>query len=415
MIVRQILHRCAALLFAAVSAQAMADASRAAPASGQTALYLDAINSLADGRTDDASVALTRMIEQEPQHAGAWLDLAIIQCEMGHAEEAERLFRAIEQRFSPPAGIMEVIAIHRATGCKGWQPQSQLNVALARGFDNNVNQGATSPNFSIGSGTSRIDLELLPEYRPKHDQYTLLSADYARDLMQDGTSGFAQLRVRHNDSLSNYNTASLLFGLEHLWRPGNWELHGIGAIGLLTLGNRLYQRQDQLQLRVAPPLKLPQQWHLNLTAGMTHIEYPTLANFDSNTFEFSGLLGYRAGESQTQAGAGYLADQGEAKRLGGNRKGWFASVQERMPIGSRVIGEFGWTRQIWLSQSAYSPGLIDQVRRQDTQLVRAALTIPIKPRQSVQIELRQVRNDENISIFQYNSRLLQVGWQWQPF
>src|SRR6185437_15823876 len=74
-------------------------------------LYLDAMKSIAEGRQDDADDTLTRLIEHEPQHAGAWLDLAIIQCELGRAAEAERLFTIIEARFSPPPGIEEVIAM----------------------------------------------------------------------------------------------------------------------------------------------------------------------------------------------------------------------------------------------------------------------------------------------------------------
>lgn len=410
-------HRFFAICVAAFVISAVPAAGPAAAEeptrTAQQDLYLDAMHSLSEGKQNEASDALTRMIEQEPQHAGAWLDLAIIQCELGHGEEAERLFRTIETRFSPPPGIMEVIAAHRATSCKGWQPQSQLNVSFGRGIDSNVNQGASSPNFSLGSGSSRVDLELLPEYQPQHDQYTLLTADYARSLTQPGTDAFAQLRVRHNDSLTKYDTASLLFGIDQPWRIGRWDWRGTGAIGLLTLGNRLYQRQGVLQVHALPPL--PESWRLNLTAGATHVEYPTLTNFDSNTFELSGQLTHQGAHLQTQVNLGYLFDRGEKSRLGGHRNGWFSGVQFRMPIAGRFTGEFGWTRQLWLSQSAYSPGLINTVRRQDTQLLRAALTVPLQSRQAVQIEMRNVRNDENISIFQYNSRLLQIVWQWQPF
>lgn len=65
---------------------------------GQDA-YLEAMRLIANGQKQDASDALTRMIQQEPEHAGAWLDLAILQCEMGRAEEAERLFAEIVARF----------------------------------------------------------------------------------------------------------------------------------------------------------------------------------------------------------------------------------------------------------------------------------------------------------------------------
>lgn len=381
----------------------------------QQDLYMDAMDSIAAGRAGDASEALMRMIEQEPQHAGAWLDLAIIQCELGHAAEAERLFQIIESRFSPPPGIREVIASHREQGCKGWQPQHHFSIALGRGSDNNVNQGASSPNFSIGSGSTRIDLQLLPEFLPQHDQYTLLSAEYLRDLGPSGTTGFAQLRSRDNDSLSRYNTTSLRVGIEQPWRLGDWGLRGTGSVGWLALGSELYQKQGQLQARIAPPLALPERFRFNLLTGISRVQYVTLTSYDSTTLEASGLLNYQGNRGHAQASAGYMSDRGGVARPGGDRRGWFAGMQGSLYLSNDITGEFGWSRQRWLSDLSYSPGLIDQIRRQDTQLWRAALIIPIKPQHSVNIEWRHVRNNENISIFQYNSQLIQVSWQWQSF
>lgn len=378
-------------------------------------LYMDAMHSIAEGRTGDASDVLTRMIEQEPQHAGAWLDLAIIQCELGKTAEAERLFQIIESRFSPPPGIREVIASHRERGCKGWQGQDRLSVMIGRGVDNNVNQGASSPNFSIGSGSARIDLQLLPEFLPQNDQYTVLSAEYLRDLSSSGTAAFAQFRSRTNDSLSRYNTTSVRVGMEQPWTLGEWGFRGTGSLAWLTLGGELYQKQGQLQARIAPPLLLPDRVRMNLLTGVSRIQYVTLTNYDSTSAEASAVLDFHTSGAAVQAAMGYMSDRGGSTRPGGDRHGWFASVQGNFHIARGVTGELGWTRQRWLSDEVYSPGLIDQVRRQDTQLWRAALNVPVKPQHSVNIEWRHVRNHENISIFQYNSQLIQVSWQWQNF
>jgi len=58
--------------------------------------------------------------------------------------------------------------------------------------------------------------------------------------------------------------------------------------------------------------------------------------------------------------------------------------------------------------------LIEQTRAQETQTLRSTFVYPINQRQSIQLEARLVRNRENISIFQYNNRQLQLSWQWQP-
>ena len=382
----------------------------------QQDLYLEAMRALSEGRPNDASDALTRMLEQEPQHAGAWLDLAIIQCQLGYTKEAERLFQAIESRFAPPPGIMEVIQSHRTKGCK--KPSSDaFSIMLGRGNDSNVNQGASNPNFSTGSGSARLDLVLLPAYLPQQDQYTLLSTNYARNVSAAGDVGYLQFRARQNDKLTQYDTTSLLLGLEHPWRWRNWNGRSGGSVGLLTLGNQLYQRQVQWQTRLFPSQAfLPsEKMQFSLLGSLAHSEYARLSNFDSNTLELSGQLTYQGNQSTTVANVGALFDRGEAGRPGGNRQGWFASLQSQTRINDKLRAEFGWTQQHWLSQSAYSPGLIDQTRHQNSQLLRAALIIPLQSGHSMHLEWKEVRNHENISILQYNSRLLQLSWQWQNF
>jgi hypothetical protein len=61
--------------------------------------------------------------------------------------------------------------------------------------------------------------------------------------------------------------------------------------------------------------------------------------------------------------------------------------------------------------AAAAPGFIDTVRRQTTHVLRAAVTYPLDRNQSLLLEGRAVHNQENISIFQYNDRQLQL-WQW---
>lgn len=378
----------------------------------QQDLYLEALGSIADGRQQDASDALKRMVEKSPQHAGAWLDLAIIQCELGRSAEAERLFHEIETRFSPPPGIVAVISSYRARGCFEWQPHSQTSVAIGRGMDSNVNQGANNPNFSIGAGDSRIDLQLLPEFLPQADHYAIVSAEYARDLDANGSLGFVQAQARQNDVLKNYDTTALAGGLEHPWRIAGWGVRGTAMASLLTLGGKLYQKQGQLRAQLSPPLTLPEEFKLSVVTGVAHVGYPTLAHFDANLWELRGLLVYTTAQARAQANLGYLVDRAAEGRPGGDRRGWFMGLQDRFRIVGGVFADLGWTRQTWLGQSAYSPGLIDQIRYQQTQVLHASLVVPVATHEALQLEWRSVRNDENISLFQYNSRLLQLSWQW---
>ena len=84
-------------------------------------------------------------------------------------------------------------------------------------------------------------------------------------------------------------------------------------------------------------------------------------------------------------------------------------------LSEHLNSEFGWSWQSWDGTSSYSPGLIDQVRKQDTQTFRAGLIVPLRRDLSVELEWRRILNDENISLFEYHGQLLQLSLKWQNF
>jgi hypothetical protein len=379
------------------------------------ALYLEAVRLMTEGRHQQATAALEHLIEIEPQHAGAWLELAINHCTLGHPAEAERLFREIEVRFAPSAGILEVIDSHRQRGCQPWQPKVYRAITLSRGTDSNVNQGASNPVFVTGSGPDRIESLLSDSYLPRRDSYVQAAFDYTRDLDQRGAVGFVQLRARRHDQVGEQDTNALLLGADRPFNVAGWGARGMGSASFVSLGGQLYQRQLQLQARTAVPLPLPPRVDLTLSAALGNIVYLTRRKFDANTGELSALLNYRGEANQGQAAFGLLVDRGEAGRLGGNRHGWYASLQGQRRFTPWLDGEFGYTLQDWHGQTIYSPGLIEAVRNQSTRQWRAALAAAITPHQSVQLEWRTVQNRENISLFQYNSRVIQLNWRWNGF
>jgi tetratricopeptide (TPR) repeat protein len=378
-------------------------------------LYLDAVRLMTEGRHEEASSAFAHLIELEPQHAGAWLELALNQCTLGRPAEAERLFREIEVRFAPSAGILEVINSRRRQGCQSWRPKTVNSVALTRGTDSNINQGASNPVFVIGSGPDRIERLLTDDYLPQRDSYTQGTLEATRELNQRGAIAFAQLRVRHNDRLSEQDTNAVLVGADRPFSIGRWSARAMGSVSLVSLGGELYQRQLQLQVRAPVPLALPENVELTVSAALGNIVYLTRQKFDNNTAELSALLNYRGARNQQQGALGLLADRGEAGRLGGNRHGWYTSVSWQRQFSDRLNGELGWTRQDWRGRRVYSPQVIDEIRSQSTRQWRASLTAPVGQKQSIQLEWRHVQNKENISLFQYNSQVVQLNWRWNGF
>jgi len=380
-------------------------------------LYLRAMRALADGHADEAAALLNRFLETEPQHAGAWLDLAISQCELGNAAQAEKLFASIEERFDPPAGIREVIQAHRAQGCRPAvrpKPRPMLALTASLGYDSNVNQGASTGTFVTGGGT---EWELDDDYLPKSDQFAVLTGDYYYPIDNQGTLAFAQLRTRRHESVREQDTDALTLGIDRPLRLGLWRWRGSAVMGAIRLNNALYQRQSQVQIRVSPPftLLLPERWDLAFVSSISHLGYPTRDSFDSNVVEFGSTLTYRKPQLQGLLSLGVQKDHGRVERLGGNRRGWYANAWLYGRVSERVTGELGYSAQLWRGERDYVPGVIDMLRHQNTRQLRGSLNYSVMPNHSVILEVRNIRNKENISLFEYNSRIVQLSWRWDGY
>jgi tetratricopeptide (TPR) repeat protein len=390
----------------------------AAEPAQQGDLYAAALRALGEGRLEEAAALLQRVVEREPRHAGAWLDLAISQCELGNAAEAERLFSSLERRLAVPAGIEDVIARYRATGC-GKTPARQGGVwllAATRGHDDNVNQGASDPRFTIGTGSTRTEYQLDPSFLPRADDFSQLAASWLRPLGNADSDVIVQAYTRRHDSVRTQDTASVLAAVEHTWKPFAWRLRGTAAVGYVALDRTLYQRQQQIQARLAPPsARLAPGIELAATASYSHVAYPTRPAYDGNTVEIGGIFGYRSGFGVAQATLTRLHDDSAADRPGGDRKGWFGNLQWSGDVTSRLGVEAGLSHQMWRSDAIYSPNLIDTRRRQDTTTVRAAGQWQLQPHYNLVLEWRGTFNRENISLFQYNSRALQLSLRWDNF
>jgi len=374
-------------------------------------LYQTATRLMDEQRFDEARAVLERLLLLQAEHAGAWLDLAVLQCNAGRGQLAESLFRTIEQRFSPPPVLQNVINQLRSQGCERAAPVGVTRIRVGRVYDSNVNQGATSPFYSLGSGANLVTLVLAPEYAPRSDSGTAVSGEHSRTL-PGGTLGFAKFQARHNDHLPQYDLNSLVMGAEHPWQLGPWTLRANGSAGLTALGGSVYQQQLQLQLQATAPMGLPTGWELGASGGWTGVRYPTLTGFDSKLWESRGLLMYRSDDVFLQASVGYALDRGDAQRPGNDRSGAVLSLIGRRRLMGDVVGELGWSYQRWHGEEVYSPGLIDERRRQHTQLLRAALTLPVSRQQAVHVEFRAEHNRENISIFEFRGEQLQVSWEW---
>ena len=386
----------------------------ASPASANTP-YNEAMQAISEGRLADAERLLTSLIKDEPRHAGAWLDLAMLYCASGNKAGAERLFLEIEQQFAPPLAILEVISRQRMVGCQGWQARNDYTLRLTRGQETNANQGASNPLYAFGSGLSQVELVLLPAYLPKPDSYKATYFELARQITPDGLAAVMQFQTRHYDSLSQFNSHSVFLGAELpiTWR--NWVFKNSAAVGWMTLGERLYLRQEQLQLEVRPPIDLPPGWQTSVAAGLKKFGYPTLPGFDAQWHELKGMLSYTQPNYAIQTSLSSVQDVQSGQRPGGDRRGNLKGLSLRRAWTSEWSSELGLQSQTWVGERLYSPGLIDVPRQQQTFTKRMSFNWSYANNQALILEYKEIKNDENISIFGYRNKQWLLHWQWLPF
>jgi len=385
------------------------------------ALYQQALHWMAEGRNAEAREALLQLLALQPEHAGAWLDLAVLHCNLGQDQEAEALFARVTELFAPPPALREAIDSLRQQGCQKELPATSTRLRLGMGTDSNVNQGASNPSFTLGSGANATPLMLAAEYSPRADQFRAGLLEWSLPVAGDGTLAYAQLQARGHNYYPQYDLGSVVMGMDHPWQWGPWAWRANTALGLTTVGGALYQRQAQLQLQALAPVaavlpgtwRLPAGWLLGGAGMWTGAAYPTLSGFDSQVWELRGLLSYELQGRSVQASAGVALDQGQAQRPGGDRSGAVLGLAARLPVAGQVSAELGMSVQSWRGQQAYSPGLIDERREQLSTLLRAAFVVPVAARQALRLELRHVRNEENLSLFTYQGTQVQLSWEWQ--
>jgi hypothetical protein len=381
-------------------------------------LYLQALKAINEKRHVDAKILLEKLIESEPQHAGALLDLAIMQCNLGNQVEAERLFSFMINRFTPPPAILEIIELHGKTGCVVKSPEVSRSFSAERGYDTNANQGALNSIFTLDNQGTPINLQLLPEYLPKPDHYMSVALDLSQEKPDSGNSFYLQLRGRQYATLHQFNSAGIAAGMTSQYMFKDWTVRPSASVNVLTLANALYQKQMTGRISFDPPQSSSPLMKWSLVASASRILYPTIKNFDGSIFEIRAIASKQAENYYLNINTALMYDQGNEQRLGGNRLGWSAGSFFRSATPLRlwqkpIFIELGLQHQSWQNEKIYLSGLINVKKHQNNNIVRAALGWALDQENILQLEYRQISNRENISFLSFNSRQIQLSWQWQ--
>ena len=258
--------------------------------------------------------------EDDPE-PGIWLEMALLACERGEQKNAERLFRYIEEKFSPPPGIRALIDHARTSACPPGKA-AQGYVAAGFGWSSNVNRGAVQTSFLLPN-VSAFELRLAPEFHPRADSFAFAEGERRFAAGAGVLQLFAALR--HHSSMRDFDEDS--FGL-------SWQVAGPNAanpswrssvtVAQSFLGGNRYAEHFALSgaLRGA---------FLTVSAQWQTIRYPQARAFDARqtTVRLGNEL--RLNDWRATIRAGLRLEDASASRPGGDHRGLIAEIKASHP------------------------------------------------------------------------------------
>lgn len=366
--------------------------------------YEQALTALAQGDLVKAEHYLLATTQQQPAHAGAWLDLALLYCEQGNTAKAQTTLYYVQQHFSPPPALQALITHYLQQGCAHAPTNTaEERTALLRllsyrlGRDSNANLAPTDARIGLVIDNTPIQLALNARYRPRSDVFHELA--WQQDLLPQSKLQFL-LQARQYAQESTQNTVYGLLGWQALPHVQLW-------VSQLLLAGASYQ-QGFYALLSYP---LTTQWTAELQGSQ--LRYAQVSGFDALQWEprlrwkHQPLAGH-----WLEFSPGYLFDQPLDQRAGGERAG--LSVHASYAYTARHPWDAG-AQLRWVQQQdseAYGGFWPEIQRHNDYTRAKVWLGYQIASQQRLALELSMIELRDSIALFNYNNNSLQLLWQY---
>lgn len=344
------------------------------------------------------------------------MDLVIQQCQAGNKKQVQIIGQAIRDQLSPPPEILALLKQIEQSECTGPisaatdRPFTQ--VALAVGFDDNINLGIKAESITLGAASSKpITLLLNSDYKPNSQAH--LAATLTRQITTDNgwtLQGSLGLRKIHN--YSQLDTAGYSVNARYAMSPLGVPSQVLVGWTQSWLGGPLYLQTPTLEWEST--LGNPKQpWVIN--GQIQQPSYPTQTSQDAR-IALMTLTRYLRWEpiGLVSLGAGLLHDQALKQRAGGNRQGQTlqATVQHNLPQGQL---QAHWSQTRWTTALDFSPGLLDEQRQNRSSQLTLTYQKKISTQSNVYVQYQQKSAKDNVPLYAHTSNGLVAGWvqQWR--
>jgi hypothetical protein len=380
--------------------------------------YREAVELLERGDREGAIDRYNRLLEDMPNHAGAWLDLALLYCEQGLPGRAHEIFAHIEKQFDPPSAIRELIQHYRSEGCTTTPaPTQRWTLSLGGGYTDNVNHGISNPVVDLTLPLGVTSVRLGDTFLPRASSLAALSASYVREVKSfPGMIWFAGITEKRFPNVQEFNQRSLLSGLMQQWAFGDWlqELELVATH--LSLNEHTHQTGVLAQGALWFPASGERAPRFGIGLAASHWRYPKEPLYDSTMMEGGASARWWPMPSiLLRAAGGALSDMASRQRPGLDRHGYYINFGGQWAASGdvRIDGDF---RQRLLQDEAPYSALFGERKHHSTQR-QFVLAIQAKTHASSpatwRLEWEQSQSRDNIPLFSYTSKTLTLSWHYQ--
>lgn len=365
--------------------------------------YEAALQALKRGDDREAAARLWRLLEANPAHAGAWLDLGILYCENGLAGAARQIFTLIEQRFAPSPAIRELIERYHKSGCvpPSLAARSRWTLGVSLGRDSNANLGTDQRAVTLFFDGNPVTLDLAPPSRAHSDNWRGLQLGWQAAVDSEWTAG-AAISHRQYTTEHAYDQTRLqgelsrrlgdrldTFWFNNLWLGGHDYLRSLGA-------------------RTRQALAPESPWLFDASVGVQ--QYPAQRAYDSAQGEAKLGYSWRFNSAlRVNAWAGAQLDHPLNERHGGARRGPVLQVEGQFIPAPGWRLDSGLRFQNLSDRKTYSPLFGAVVREQSLAYGWFSLTRHVAPQTRCSLAGQALKSSDRIALFDFAQNQLWLG------
>lgn len=389
----------------------------AEPAPTEVDLYQEALQLIEKGDKQGAIERYNHLLESIPNHAGAWMDLALLYCEQGDVRRAHSIFEQIETRFDLPPAIREVIRHYRSKGCVVTaEPSARWSVNLSGGYTDNVNHGLSNPLIDLTLPLGVLSVRLNDTFLPRASSVGAVGINYVRNLETlPGTLFFAGVTEKRFPSVREFNQRSALAEVAHRRTVGGW-LHEYDLVAShLSLNQQTHQVGLLTQGAWWLPTSGEESPRFGVELAASRWRYPHDHIYDSTMIEGRVNIKWMPTQQLALRGAaGPMIDNAEQQRPGLDRRGYLLSLAGQWTVSDRVRLDANFRQRVLHDEAVYSP-LFGATKRRSTQqqftVGVQARTDPASPA-AWRLEWEHARSRDNIPLFPYSNHTVTLSWHY---